>query len=51
MKNDNRNDKLHEKLDEQRDEINRLLEIDPEVLRDVHGGAACDCCKWEPPLG
>ena len=51
MKNDIRNEKLSEKLDEQRDEINRLLEIDPEVLRDVHGGAGCDCCKWEPALG
>ena len=51
MKNEIRNEKLSETLDEQRDEINRLLEIDPEVLRDVHGGAGCDCCKWEPALG
>jgi hypothetical protein len=51
MKNDTRNEKLNEKLDAQRDEINHLLEIDPEVLRDVHGGAGCDCCKWEPALG
>jgi hypothetical protein len=34
-------------INKQREELNKLLEIDPEVLREVHGGAGCDCCKWE----
>ena len=48
--NNTREENLTEKLDEQRAEINRVLEIDPEVLREVHGGAGCDCCKWEAAL-
>jgi hypothetical protein len=50
MKTNTREESLNEKLDEQRAEINRVLEIDPEVLREVHGGAVCDCCKWEAAL-
>ena len=46
MKN-SKQDTREIELNKQREELNKLLQIDPEVLREVHGGATCDCCKWE----
>lgn len=46
MKN-NQQDKREIEINKQREELNKLLEIDPQILREIHGGAGCDCCKWE----
>jgi hypothetical protein len=43
----NQKDTREIELNKQREELNKILEIDPEILREVHGGAGCDCCKWE----
>jgi hypothetical protein len=52
---DKKTDKLVQDNDNetklQRETINALLEIAPEVLEQIHGGALpCDCCKWEAAI-
>ena len=50
-KKNNESKPVNEKPELQRETINALLEIAPEVLEQIHGGALpCYCCKWEAAI-